>query len=134
LAQRVPARLTAAEGRKFGVTVGIAFLVLAAVVWWREHPVLATAFGSLGGLLTLAGLAVPTLLGPVQRGWMGLAHAISRVTTPIVMGVVYFVVLAPIGVLMRVFGRNPLVRPPSGDTFWIDRAGEGGRGTMDNQF
>ena len=126
--------MTAAEGRKFGLTVGIAFLVLAGITWWREHPTLTLMFAGLGGGLGAGGLLVPTLLGPVQRAWMGLAHAISRVTTPIVMGAVYFVVLAPVGLLMRTLGRNPMVRAESGRSFWISRAAEGRRGTMENQF
>jgi len=134
LAQGIPARLTPAEGRKFGLTVGVAFLVLAGIVWWRSHPMMATVFAALGGALGVGGLMVPTLLGPVQRGWMGLAHAISKVTTPIVMGVVYFVVLAPVGLLMRAFGRNPMVRAESGRSFWVSRAAQGRRGTLENQF
>ena len=47
---------------------------------------------------------------------MGLAHAISKVTTPIFMGVVYFVVITPIGFIRRrAFGSNPLSpRAPAG--------------------
>ena len=52
--------------------------------------------GALGGALALAGLVVPRDLGPVERAWMGLAHPISKVTTPIFMGVMYFLVLTPI--------------------------------------
>jgi hypothetical protein len=40
---------------------------------------------------------------------MKLAHALSKVTTPIFMGIVYFVVLTPIGFIRRSFGGNPLV-------------------------
>ena len=47
---RVPARLTPAEGRKFGLTVGAAFLVLAAIPWWRGHRIARDcACGALGG-------------------------------------------------------------------------------------
>ena len=53
------------------------------------------------------------MLGPVERAWMGLAHAISKVTTPIVMGVMYLLVLTPVGLLRRRFGGNPLVHAPS---------------------
>ena len=53
--------MTAAEGRKFGLTVGIAFLVLAGITWWREHPTLTLMFAGLGGGLGAGGLLVPTL-------------------------------------------------------------------------
>lgn len=135
LAQRVPVRLTSAEGRRFGLTVGGAFAVLGGVAWWRGHPRAAVVLASLGALLILAGLSVPQLLGPVQRAWMGLAHAISRVTTPVFMGVVYFVVLAPVGIVMRVIGRNPLghgVAPGKG--YWVARSGDRPKGDMEHQF
>src|SRR3954454_6045583 len=92
MATGVPARLTAAEGRKFGLTVGLAFLALGSIAYWRGKHRTSTVFLVLGGLLVLAALVVPTALGPVERAWMALAHAISKVTTPIFMGVVFFLV------------------------------------------
>ncbi len=89
--------------------------------------------GSLGGLLVLAGLLVPTRLGPVERGWMAFAHKISKITTPIVMGIVYFFVVAPIGAAMRVFGRNPLKPTVRDGSLWVPRSGSG-RGGMGHQF
>jgi hypothetical protein len=81
-------------------------------------------FGVLGGALVIAGLLVPTALGPVNRAWMGLAHLLSKVTTPIFMGVVYFVVLTPISLVMRLVGKNPLVHPAQDRGFWFDRGSE----------
>ena len=133
MAARVPARLTAAEGRRFGFTVGGAFLVFAGVAWWRGHPLTTTVLVSLGGGLALAGLVVPTLLGPVERAWMALAHAISKVTTPIVMGVMYLLVLTPVGLLRRLAG-NPMVHTPANDSYWKPRS-EGHRaGNLKRQF
>jgi len=64
--------------------------------------------------------------------WMGLAEAISKVTTPIFLSVLYFIVVTPAGLVMRLFGRKPLRHGgPAG--FWVARAGAG-RGTMHNQF
>jgi len=132
LATGIPARLSASEGRKFGLTVGIAFLVLAAISWWREHETLIYVFTGLGGALVAAGLAVPARLGPVQRAWMGLAHAISKVTTPIFMGIVYFLAIMPIGLIMRALKRNPIRHHPANGSFWASRGD--GRGSLTNQF
>ena len=134
MAQGIPARLSAAEGRKFGLTVGLAFLSLAGIAWWRGRAPLALGLGAVGGALTLAGLVRPTALGPVQRGWMGMARGISKVTTPIVMGIVYFGLLAPVGLLMRAVGRTPLVRRESEGSFWISRAAGRRSGGMEHQF
>lgn len=132
LAHGIPARLTPAEGRKFAFTVGTAFLVLAAIAWWREHPIAWRILAGAGGVFWAAGLTVPGLLGPVYRAWMGLALLISKVTTPIFLGIVYFVVMMPVGLLMRVFGRNPVRHEPQQDSFWAPRTEP--RGRLTNQF
>jgi Saxitoxin biosynthesis operon protein SxtJ len=130
----IPARLSPAEGRKFALTVGIAFLVLAALLhFWRHRETAAAVLGALGVLLVLAGLAIPTRLGPLQRAWMGLAKAISKVTTPIFMAVVFFIVVTPIGLVMRLFGRRALVHPEHDGGFWAPPA-SGGRSDLERQF
>ena len=125
--------MTAAEGRKFAFTVGAAFLVLGGIVWWRGHLTVATVFGSLAGVLGLLGLVMPSQLGPVQRGWMGLAHLISKVTTPILMGVIYFVVVTPISFLMLAFGKRPL-GIKRGESYWVPRAADAQRSDLTRQF
>ncbi len=133
MAAGIPARLTPAEGRKFAFPVGAAFLALAVLTWWRDTEIVWRVFASLGGILLLAGAVVPGKLGPVYRAWMGLAHAISKVTTPIFMGVVFFVVLTPIGLLMRAVGRQPLRHEEHDGGFWR-AAPSGGRADLERQF
>ena len=137
LAHPVSARLstayTAAAGRRFGLTVGIALAVFSGIARWRGHPTTFLVLVSLGGALILAGLTIPTLLGPVDRAWMKLAHLISRITTPIFMGVIYFVVLTPVGVLRRAFGANGLVHRDGPHGLWFDRSAKS-RGSLDRLF
>jgi hypothetical protein len=134
MAAGIPARLTAAQGRRFGLTVGAAFLVFAGIAWWRGHPTTTTILGTLGSVLAVAGLLVPTYLGPVERAWMKLAHLISKVTTPIVMAVMYLLVLSPVGLLRRMFGGNPMVHEALSDSYWKSRP-EGRRvGNITRQF
>lgn len=135
MARPIPARLTRSEGRRFSFPVGLAFAVLAGVFWWKDHETVAGALAALALLLVLAGILVPTRLGPVQRWWMGLAHAISRVTTPIFLGIVYFLVLTPTGVVMRLLGRQPLRREAEDDSYWIPKSRRGGGvSDMNRQF
>lgn len=133
MADRVPAGLTAAEGRKFAFTVGAAFLVLGAFLLWRDKMTAAKVLGAIGGTLGVLGLVVPAQLGPVQRAWMGLAHLISKVTTPIFMGLVYFVVITPIALLMGALGKRPLRARP-GASYWTERAPDARRSDLSRQF
>jgi len=134
MAAGVPARLTAAQGRRFGLTVGAAFLVFAAIAWWRGHLTTAEVLGGLGTTLSVAGLVIPTLLGPVERAWMQLAHLMSKVTTPIVMGVMYLLVLTPIGLLRRTLGGNPMVHVAVGGSYWKSRPAGRRAGNLSRQF
>jgi hypothetical protein len=52
---------------------------------------------------------------------MRLALLISKVTTPIFMGLTYFLVLAPSGLIMRALGRNPITHKESAGSFWFSR-------------
>ena len=122
MAHSIPARLTPAEGRKFGLTLGGAFLVISAIMWYRGHHTPAPYAATLGGALIVAGLLVPTALSPVNKAWMGLAQLLSKVTTPVFMSVVYFVVLTPVGVLRRAFGKNAMVAPTAANGgHWVTK-------------
>ncbi|MEO8202070.1 MAG: SxtJ family membrane protein [Gemmatimonadota bacterium] len=133
MAKRIPARLTPAELRRFGLLVGGVFALLGGVVRWRGGHVEPVVLWILGGSLMLTGLLAPALLAPVYRAWMGLAHVISKVTTPIVMGGVYYLVMTPMGLLARLFGHRPLEHRGE-SSYWITRAADNRRSNMSRQF
>lgn len=116
------------EGRRFGLTIGAAFLALGGLLWWRGHGGALVA-AALGTLLALAGLAVPTRLGGIERAWTRLATALSKVTTPLFLAVAYFGVIAPLGVVLRLAGRSQLARRASSSSYWITRAPDSRRRT-----
>jgi len=120
LAHGIPARLSPAEGRKFALTVGAAFVALAGVTWWRGHQKVATVAGALGAAFIVAGLLAPGQLGLIYRGWMAFGLALSKITTPIFMAIVYFVVITPMGILRRAIGRNALIARGT-TTVWATR-------------
>jgi polyferredoxin len=121
VAEGIPARLSIGEARRFGLVVGPAFLVLGALLWWRGRPSSPLVFGAIGTALVFLGVVLPAALVPVRRVWMGAAVGISKVTTPILMGVVYFGVLTPIGMVRRLLGHTPLKPQPGGDSLWVVR-------------
>ena len=134
LAHGISARLTPAELRKFGLTVGGVFLLIAAYSLWRDRDALMGIAGGIGGALVLLGAVVPRSLGPAYRAWMGLALLLSKVTTPIFMGLVYFLVITPIALLMRAFGRNPLAPHAKTESAWALRPEGSRRGDLQRQF
>ncbi|OLE19294.1 MAG: hypothetical protein AUG88_01295 [Actinobacteria bacterium 13_1_20CM_4_68_12] len=125
----------AAEGRRFGLPVGGAFLGLAGLTAWRGHSTEAWVLAAVGSLLLAGALVAPARLEPVRRWWLALAAAISSVTTPVLMGVIYFALVTPIGWLRRLAGGNRLIRRRTSKTFWVERGADAGRRVdMEHQF
>jgi asparagine N-glycosylation enzyme membrane subunit Stt3 len=113
---------TAKQGRRFALTLAIAFAVLAGISYWRGRELPPLILGGLASIALVSALVIPSKLQRVEAAWMKLAHAISRITTPIFMGIVYFVILTPIGLLRRLAGGNPLVHRSVNDSYWVMRA------------
>jgi hypothetical protein len=114
--------------------VGSAFLIVAAVAWWRGHAATAGVAAALAALLFLAALAIPERMVPVEAAWMRMAHLISMVTAPLLLGVVYFAAVTPLGLVRRIVGKNPLVHRPRDGGYWATRPPEQRRSPMDRQF
>jgi hypothetical protein len=116
------ADLTPRELRRFGLTVGGAFAVLGLLSWWRGHAILPMVLGTLALGLVVPGLVVPRALGPVQRGWMRAAMVIGEFNSRVILGLFYYLVMAPVGLVRRLFG-DPLNRA-LGDratSVWVKR-------------
>ena len=108
--------------REFGLIVGAVFALLGG--WWlyrQQWPTVATVFASLGATLILLGAVYPRSLVYPNKAWMGLAKLLSLVTTPIILAIVYFVIVMPIGVLKKLFGSDPLRRRAAPSvSYWTD--------------
>jgi dihydrodipicolinate synthase/N-acetylneuraminate lyase len=125
---------TRRELRAFAWSVGAAFVALAGVAAWRGRSVPAIACGGIGAALWLAGALAPARLAGVYRAWMRGALAISAVTTPVLMGVVYFGVLTPMALVARLAGRRALGVPRDAATAWVDRPPDARRSDLRRQF
>ena len=129
----ISARLSRSELRKFGFTVGAAFLVFGGIARWRGHTLSSPIFLAIGAILVIGGAAVPMALGPVYTAWMGLAKVMSKVTTPLFLGVMYFLVFTPVGIVRRALGKSGLVRQPVNGSYYLKREHRASR-SMDQQF
>ena len=111
------------ELRKFGLTVGAAFAVLGAISWWRGHVLPPKILWTLAVVLLVPGLVAPGLLGPIQRGWMAFAAVLAYVNTRIILAVLFYLILTPVGFVMRFF-RDPVNRSMTKDATgsqWVKR-------------
>ena len=97
--------------REFGLVVGAVFVLLGA--WWiYRGKFTSVAYGvlPLGSALILLGLIWPRALVYPNKAWMKLAEALSFVMTRLILGIVFFLIVTPIGVVKRLLGWDPLNR------------------------
>ena len=106
--------------REFGLLVGAVFSLLG--LWWFYRGKFATAayvFVIVGAALVLLGAVAPRVLIVPRKLWMKLAEALSFVSSRIILAIVFFLVLTPIGLIKRALGWDPLQRRSgSRDSFW----------------
>ncbi len=97
--------------REFGLLTGgiIAALFGLFFPWLLSRPYPYWPW-IIAGVLAGWGLAAPMTLRAVYRAWMRLALVLSRITTPIIMAVVYFLVITPVAFIMRIVGHDPMAR------------------------
>lgn len=122
--------------RHFGFLVGGIFAVLSLwpVVFRGQAPRLWAAIPA--AILIAFGFAAPMALRPIHWLWLQLGHTLGWINTCILLSAVYFLMVTPIGVVMRLLGRDPLKRRlRDGSSYWIDREQPGhGRRSMELKF
>ena len=121
--------------RRFGFTVGIAFFLLGTLLDFR-HRAAGRPFQSLGTLLLLFAGFAPNLLSFVYRPWMRFARFLGTISSTILLTLLFFLVVTPIGLLQRLFGKRPLdLRfKTNDDTYWQKRTASPTPADYEKQF
>jgi hypothetical protein len=122
--------------RSFGLVFTGFFLLVGLWPLVRRGPVKGWAL-ALAAVFLVVSLVCPAALGPLNRLWLRFGLLLQRVVSPVVLGVLFFFTVTPIGLLMRLSGKNPLHLgfDREATTYWIDRHPPGpAPDTMRHQF
>ena len=108
--------------RFFGLTFFVVFLLIALWPLLWQGSIRPVALGIALAFLALA-LAVPNLLGPLNRLWLKFGALLHKITSPIILGIMFFGVITPVGFLMRLAGKDLLrmKRDPHCTSYWVRR-------------
>jgi hypothetical protein len=111
-----------------GGLFGVAFPWLLDRGWPVWPWVIAAAFAA-------PALIVPNALRPIYRGWMRFGLMMSRVMTPLVLGIVFFLVFTPVALFFKLTGKDMLRRKldPHADSYRVDNRGKA-MGDMERPF
>ena len=121
--------------RKFGLFFALIFLVSALYFQVSGSFVLAFIAAAFAFLMGVLGLYNSSYLTPLNKAWMYLGYAIGRIVSPLVMSVIFLSLFVPIGVLMRLTGRDELRLRYSDDaTYWRERQDSPSKNSFDRQF
>lgn len=117
-----PLEVKSSSDRTFGLVFAAVFLFTGAWRWWKGAS-FAEWWLAAGVVFGLAGLLAPGILAPLNRAWVKLGLLMFHVVNPIVLGVLFYLVFLPIGLMMRWSGKDMLrLRFDSAaDTYWIKR-------------
>jgi len=108
--------------KKFGLFFAIIFLFLALYFYNSTGPALAFPSLSISIFFLLAALFFDSVLLPLNKFWMKLGFLLGMIVSPLVMSIIFFTLFVPIGLIMRLFGRDELrLKMKSRDSHWKSR-------------
>ena len=120
------------SNRSFGIVFFIVFLLIAL------YPLINTGEFRLWSLIIsfiffILGILNSKILTPLNKLWFKFGIFLGKIVSPIIMGMIFFFVVTPIGVLMRIFGKDVLnLKYNNKKSYWIEKTGP--KSKMKNQF
>lgn len=121
-------RPSKSEMRWFGLILAAVFGVLGAVIAWQtgtRH--VSNVLWGIGAFLAVVYYSVPPLRWPMYAGWMRLVTPFGMFVSTVILGIIYFGIMAPIGRVAALFGRDALGRrlEPDRASYWIPHPPDG---------
>jgi hypothetical protein len=114
------------SNRSFGFVFTAFFALVGAWSWWSGGGFAPWGFAIAAAVLVVA-LAVPRMLAPFNRAWMKLGELLHPVANFVVLGAIFLLIFVPVGLAMRLAGRDALRRrfDPAAKSYWIPRTPPG---------
>ena len=122
--------------KHFGIAMAVLCAMASAILYYKGHAYTAlglVVFGVAAGWLGIRN-AKPAIY--VYWLWMGISLVLGLVVSPIVFMLFYYTVITPIGLFMRLIGRDKLMlkRPANAKTYWVDLSTITDRSRYERQF
>ena len=126
------------SNKNFGLFFAAVFALLSAYAAYFDASGEVKAYGWLfaGVVVGFIALFAPDVLAPFNKAWMKLGELMGKVVSPLVLGTIFFVLITPIALVTRVFGRDVLrLKRANVQSYWIERTPPGPAGeSFNNQF
>lgn len=109
--------------RQFGIVLAAILIVFGAIHFLKHRMVLTQWFCGVGLIVLCLGLLAPRMLKNVYVVFLKVAHVIGWFNTRAILIMIYFLIVTPIAMIMKIFGKDPLNRKIEKNisTYWIKR-------------
>ena len=125
-------KIKVSSNKSFGIVFSIFFLFISIYLFLNEHP---TYYWSLfvSVIFLLLGLMNSKILSPLNLLWFKFGLLLGKIVSPFVMGIIFYVVVTPISILLKIFGKDVLnLKFNNNKTYWIEKNGP--KSNMKKQF
>jgi len=108
--------------RSFGITIGFILLAIAAFLFFKDKDSYQT-FLYISGALIIFGLIIPVILKPIYLAWMTFAVILGWFMTRVILSLLFFIILTPLGLILRIVGKDFLNQKEQKElnSFWNKR-------------
>jgi hypothetical protein len=113
--------------RKFGFFFTVVFLLVALWLYWHSNSTMSTLlFVVIASSFLLVSIFTPQFLTPLNKIWYYFGILLGRIASPVVLGLIFFLIITPIALVIRLQGRDNLrLKKKSVQTYWVDRSPPG---------
>ncbi len=120
------------SNRSFGIVFFIVFLLVAVYPFFKSGDIrLWSLIVSL--IFLILGLINSNILTPLNKIWFKFGIFLGKIISPFIMGIIFFLVVTPIGSIMRLMGKDVLsLKFNNNKSYWIEKTGP--KSKMKNQF
>lgn len=129
-------RLEPGSARNFGLVMAAFFLIVAGLVAWGSSANWWRIWLPLSAVFALVAWLRPVLLDPLNYLWFRFGLLLHKAVSPVIMALIFFGAVLPVGALMRICGRRPLAPnfDPDASTYWTERPRDAQPGPMSKQY
>ncbi len=114
------------SNKKFGWLLTCVFAVATAHAYIKLSNTWLAVWLVLLALTAVVTVLAPHVLLPLNRLWFGLGLLLGKIVNPIVLGVIFFLLITPVSVVTRLFGRDALsLRKRKATSYWVERTPAG---------
>ena len=120
------------SNRSFGIVFFVVFLLISIYPFLKDGDIRLWSL-IISIIFLFLGLLNSNLLSPLNKLWFRFGLFLGKIISPIIMGIIFFLVVTPIAIIMRLFKKDILnLKFKENNTYWIDKTGP--KSKMKNQF